>query len=169
VNPTKINTSKQGSVVLETAVLLCLYPCKHFSTTPTLHRRHFKLYIVIDEHIFYYPDFLLIFFLNSFSMHSLHTPLQLLSHLVTCSASWNHFDVWCGKGTWLTVLKMPVFCCHGWAALFWDLYVQLNQLDFLTLNLVQGCLVIYSSTTEGGGRRLSFFGNHYLHKHLNSN
>jgi len=46
--------------------------------------------VVIDEHIFYYPDFLLIFFLNSFSVHSLHTPLQLLSHLVMHSASQNH-------------------------------------------------------------------------------
>src|SRR6266404_6490106 len=65
------------------SVLLCPYLCKSFSTTPTLHCKHFKLYIVTDEHIFYYTDFFLIFFLKSFSVHSLHPPLQVLSHLVT--------------------------------------------------------------------------------------
>jgi len=97
-----------------------------------------------DSHawgVCYYPDFSLYFFLMLFSVHSLSAPLKF--YVTSCHA--NGSKLLC----WIWSLNL-VTHCHR-IALWWDFRVQLHQLPLLTPNLVQLFLVIYWSTTEGGG------------------
>ena len=102
---------------------------------------------MIDECKCYYPDFSLYFFLMSFSVHSSYAPLKI--YVTSCHANGSGNQ---GRLCWIRSLNL-VTHCHSWIALWWDFRVQLHQLPLLTPNLVQLFLVIYWSTTEGGGQQ----------------